>query len=211
MSRRNAAEWILAQRPDSLDAASDCESSSSNHGVAFVASLVRERLLTPAEEVYLFLRMNYLKHRAEVLRRRIKLDEPDAELVRTIQAALHEAADCRDRLVTANLRLVVSVATKLSYNVDLLGELVSEGLIPLIRAAELYDVSRGHRFSTYATWGGAEPDAADLAEATADARAFADDEQPGWETVRGFTSHRERRRSGVPATKIVRRPVAGEH
>jgi RNA polymerase sigma factor (sigma-70 family) len=150
--RRNAAEWIAAHRPSTLDDRSAPECRVSGPGVAFLSCLVQERLLAPQEEVYLFLRMNYLKHRAEVLRRRLKPEQPDAELIATIQQALKEAAKCRDRLVTANLRLVVAVATKLSYSIDALGELVSEGLIPLIRAVELFDVSRGHRFSTYATW-----------------------------------------------------------
>jgi RNA polymerase primary sigma factor len=181
--RRNAADWIAAQRPASLDDASHRESAGSNHGVAFVASLVRERLVTPAEEAYLFLRMNYLKHRAEVLRRRIKPDQPDAELVRTIQSALRESADCRDRLVTANLRLVVSVATKLSHSVDVLGELVSEGLIPLIRAVELFDVSRGHRFSTYATWAVRNQMFRVLQRQRQSRERLLTAEQPGWETV----------------------------
>uniref|UniRef100_A0A7C4LQ97 Sigma-70 family RNA polymerase sigma factor n=1 Tax=Schlesneria paludicola TaxID=360056 RepID=A0A7C4LQ97_9PLAN len=147
-----AAEWLAALRPATLDEVPAASSRESAEGLAFVAGLVRDRLLTPAEETYLFLRMNYCKHRAEVLRRRLKPAQPDAHLIDTIEGLLKESLDCRDRIVTANLRLVVGIATKLSESLDRLSELVSEGLVPLIRAVELFDVSRGHRFSTYATW-----------------------------------------------------------
>lgn len=147
-----AEEWLAAQRPDSLDQLPATQTSDASEGLAFVTGLVRDRLLTPQEESYLFLRMNYCKHRAEILRRRLKPNQPDPALVDRIEKLLQESLDCRDRIVTANLRLVVAVATKLSDSLDRLSELVSEGLVPLIRAVELFDVSRGHRFSTYATW-----------------------------------------------------------
>lgn len=147
-----AEEWLAAQRPDSLDQLPVTQGLETSEGLAFVTGLVRDRLLTPQEEHYLFLRMNYCKHRAEILRRRLKPNQPDAALVDLIEKLLQESLDCRDRIVTANLRLVVAVATKLSDSLDRLSELVSEGLVPLIRAVELFDVSRGHRFSTYATW-----------------------------------------------------------
>jgi RNA polymerase primary sigma factor len=55
-------------------------------------------------------------------------------------------------LVQANLRLVVSLARKATgYGVPLL-DLVQEGNVGLMRAAQLFDPGRGVRFSTYATW-----------------------------------------------------------
>jgi RNA polymerase primary sigma factor/RNA polymerase sigma factor len=50
------------------------------------------------------------------------------------------------------LRLVVSIAKTMSNAGDSLDDLISEGNIPLIRAAEIFDFTRGLRFSTYATW-----------------------------------------------------------
>src|SRR3954466_2183664 len=60
----------------------------------------------------------------------------------------------KDRMICANLRLVVSVARQYApsaHGVPFL-DLVQEGMLGLIRAVEKFDWRRGHRFSTYATW-----------------------------------------------------------
>jgi len=121
-------------------------------GQAFVTGLVRAPLLTADEEKYWFTRMNYLKSRAERNRRRLDLRHPDEELVDCIQADVDEAVAIRNRIVQGNLRLIVALAKKLSGSVDEMSDLIGEGMAPLIRAVELFDISLGNRFSTYATW-----------------------------------------------------------
>jgi RNA polymerase sigma factor (sigma-70 family) len=149
-SSRGAERWLATLRPADPPAATNAVRPAV--GVAFVSGFVQAPLLTPDEEQYFFLQMNYLKFKAERLRRRIDPEHPDADMVASVQQLLTEAERLRNRIAESNLRLVVAVAKKLSQSFDHLSELVSEGVIPLLRAVELFDVHRGFRFSTYATW-----------------------------------------------------------
>jgi RNA polymerase primary sigma factor len=57
----------------------------------------------------------------------------------------------KDRLINCNLRLVVSIARRYQGHGLTLNDLVQEGMLGLIRAAEKFDWRKGFRFSTYAT------------------------------------------------------------
>jgi RNA polymerase primary sigma factor/RNA polymerase sigma factor len=58
----------------------------------------------------------------------------------------------KNRIVQANLRLVVSIAKRHVGPNDDFFALISDGNMSLIRAVEKFDYSRGNKFSTYATW-----------------------------------------------------------
>jgi RNA polymerase primary sigma factor len=75
--------------------------------------------------------------------------QEELELGRRIAEGDEDA--CR-KLVEANLRLVVSVAKRYSSQGLPLLDLVQEGNLGLMRAAQKFDYTMGHRFSTYATW-----------------------------------------------------------
>jgi RNA polymerase primary sigma factor len=67
--------------------------------------------------------------------------------------AVSRGVRAKQRLVSANVGLVASIAKRLQPMTSLgLSDLIQEGVLGLIRAAEKYDHSLGFRFSTYATW-----------------------------------------------------------
>lgn len=71
---------------------------------------------------------------------------------RRLRGVLHTGEAAREHLITANLRLVVSIARRYDGKGLQLPDLVQEGNIGLMRAAEKYDWEKGFKFSTYATW-----------------------------------------------------------
>ena len=74
------------------------------------------------------------------------------EELRLAELAFNGDKNARDKLVESNLRLVVSIAKKYGNSgLDLL-DLIQEGNLGLMKAADKFEYKRGHKFSTYATW-----------------------------------------------------------
>jgi RNA polymerase sigma factor (sigma-70 family) len=118
----------------------------------YLQALYRTPLLTKSRERALFLKLNFYKYQFVQARRRLDPEAARHRHLCLLESHLAKAGEVKNAIVRANLRLVVSIARKhLRGNLGLL-ELVSEGNITLMRAVESFDVGRGHRFSTYATF-----------------------------------------------------------
>ncbi len=92
----------------------------------------------------------YLK---DVGKTRMINHKEELRLARLIaEGSLEEAEKAKKKLVNANLRLVISIAKRYIGQGVLFMDLVQEGSLGLIKAAEKFDYTKNFRFSTYATW-----------------------------------------------------------
>jgi len=114
----------------------------------YLKEVGRVPLLTAVEEVQLAKRIEQGRLARE------ELAKGNVSLRRRGELQMHieDGWLAREHLITANSRLVISVAKKyMGRGVPFL-DLIQEGNIGLIRAAKKFDYRRGHKFSTYATW-----------------------------------------------------------
>ncbi len=117
---------------------------------AHLGRLCETQLLTAEQERQLFRKMNYLKFRANALRSRLDPEAPDAGAISEIDQALAEASQVRDRIIKANMRLVISIVKKFVTPKHSFDDLLSDGIVSLMHAVDKFDYDKGFRFSTYA-------------------------------------------------------------
>jgi RNA polymerase primary sigma factor len=114
----------------------------------YLKEVGRVPLLTAQEEVDLAKRIE----RGRVAREELAKTSVSSKRRSELQHLIENGWAAREHLITANSRLVISVAKKyMGRGVPFL-DLIQEGNIGLIRAAKKFDYRRGHKFSTYATW-----------------------------------------------------------
>ncbi len=114
----------------------------------YLKEIGRVPLLVAEQEVMLAKRMEAGLMAQDALDQNGLDPEKRAELQRVVD----DGIAAREHLIRANSRLVISVAKKyIGRGVPFL-DLIQEGNIGLIRAANKFDYTRGHKFSTYATW-----------------------------------------------------------
>ncbi|GBD83924.1 RNA polymerase sigma factor SigA [bacterium BMS3Abin02] len=116
----------------------------------YLREIGRVALLTPQQEVELAMLHELGRRAAE------RLESEDASLSAEDRAILerdrHRGDTAQQRLVEANLRLVVSIAKRYVGRGMPLLDLIQEGNLGLMRAVEKFDYRKGFKFSTYATW-----------------------------------------------------------
>ncbi|MDR2117746.1 MAG: sigma-70 family RNA polymerase sigma factor [Planctomycetaceae bacterium] len=118
----------------------------------YLSGLYRIPLLNAEQEIHLFRKMNYLKFKASKLRAQHDPVHPKIHLMAKIETLYEQAVATKNEIVSANLRLVVSIAKRHIGPYATFFDLISDGNFSLLRAVEKFDYSRGNRFSTYATW-----------------------------------------------------------
>jgi len=123
---------------------------------SYLRDIGRIPLLEHDEEILLGRKVQRLME-LEEQRKELSLDDQglaDAYDVplKQIKRELRDGKKAKEAMVTANLRLVVSVAKKYTKrNMELL-DIIQEGTIGLVRGVEKFDPGRGYKFSTYAYW-----------------------------------------------------------
>ena len=129
---------------------------------SYLRDIGRIPLLEHEEEILLgrqVQRLMELEDKRKELEKQFERSVDDTELAghfdhdrKTIRRELRAGTKAKEKMVTANLRLVVSVAKKYTKrNMELL-DIIQEGTIGLVRGVEKFDPSRGYKFSTYAYW-----------------------------------------------------------
>ena len=119
--------------------------ASSDLVRAYLREIGRVNLLSQEEELLL---ARQVQQREQLLR----MDDPSQQRSPEQRQLLHQGKRAKERMVAANLRLVVAVAKKYQQRGLELLDLVQEGSLGLERAVERFDPTRGFRFSTYAYW-----------------------------------------------------------
>ena len=114
-----------------------------------IADLAATAPVSPDEEKRLISVMIEGKEAREQLEQEAGLDE---EVRKVLEDKAEEGAKARRKLIEANGRLVISIANKYTGHGLSLAELSQEGVLGLIRAIDKFDVTKGVRLSTYASY-----------------------------------------------------------
>ena len=122
----------------------------------YLDGIAKTPLLTAPEEVELARLIEAGRYAQTILDNELTAEDAAGHTLKATEDELRRIADeghaAMQRFITANLRLVVSVARKYGRAQMPLLDLVQEGNTGLIRAVEKFDYTKGFKFSTYATW-----------------------------------------------------------
>lgn len=169
------------ERDESVDAQADDDSNKSGRSRStrrrsqakkkhytedsirlYLQEIGRIRLLRADEEIELARKIAdllELERIREGLQQQLERDPQDGEWANAVnmplpafQRRLYLGRKAKEKMVQSNLRLVVSIAKKYMNRGLSFQDLIQEGSLGLIRAAEKFDHEKGYKFSTYATW-----------------------------------------------------------
>jgi len=150
---REKQEGSVSEEPEHADVVADQEAYFDTVAIddtigLYLKEIGRVPLLTAEEEVMLAKRMEA----GQIAQQKLDGDGLNLEERAELMKVVLDGLAAREHLIRANSRLVISVAKKyIGRGVPFL-DLIQEGNIGLIRAANKFNYQLGHKFSTYATW-----------------------------------------------------------
>src|SRR6266404_5935168 len=150
MSVRPDQEAVMANATTTrVDHDLDAQSPAADLVRVYLNGIGKTALLNAADEVELAKRIEAGLYAEHLLGTRKRLGE---NRKRDLATVVRDGQAARRHLLEANLRLVVSLAKRYTGRGMPLLDLIQEGNLGLIRAAEKFDHTKGFKFSTYATW-----------------------------------------------------------
>ncbi len=118
----------------------------------YLKEIGRIALLTEEEEKFLAMRVAKQLEADKELKEYLENDGSDQDVIKKLRLTILQGEDAKNKLIEANLRLVVSIAKRyVSKGLSFL-DLISEGNMGLMKAVYKFDHTKGFKFSTYATW-----------------------------------------------------------
>ncbi len=119
----------------------------------YLKQINRIPLLSAEEEKNCYSKLRYYKDKLEDLAQRRGAGELNERTYQNEKSSYEDMLmEVKNRVITSNLRLVVSIAKKYQHRGLGLIDLIDEGNIGLIEAVDRFDYSKGYKFSTYGTW-----------------------------------------------------------
>ncbi len=119
----------------------------------YLKQIMKHKLLTKDEELRIGKKISKTKFRISRWETSFRKGKIDKDTYRVRADALESGLErFRNEMITANLRLVVSIAKRYQYRGLSLLDLINEGNIGLIEAVNRFDYRKGCKFSTYGTW-----------------------------------------------------------
>ncbi|SFK86031.1 RNA polymerase primary sigma factor [Streptosporangium canum] len=142
---------ILSDHDEEDRSAGAAATAASSDAVKdYLRRIGKVALLSAEQEVELARRIEAGLFAAECLGTEAKA--PSADVRAELEWLAEDGLRAKNHLLEANLRLVVSIAKRHTGRGMAFADLIQEGNLGLIRAAEKFDYTKGFKFSTYATW-----------------------------------------------------------